>query len=116
MKFCFGDIVVVESNLIGVVVKSWCPSLSSKKEPYHEVYVRYFSEIREYRESEMERYMVRHKYLSDEEIIYQDNAVNNHQTEYDEIYKTFFDRMAEKIKNDIKIEMNRGNSSEQKEG
>jgi hypothetical protein len=23
MKFCFGDIVVVEDNLIGVVVKCW---------------------------------------------------------------------------------------------
>ena len=27
MKFCFGDIVVVEGNQIGVVVKSWCKSL-----------------------------------------------------------------------------------------
>lgn len=78
MKFCFGDIVVVERNLIGVVVKDW-QSLS--KEPHHEVYVRYFNEIKEYSESQMERYMVRHKYLSDEEIIWQDNAVNNRDTE-----------------------------------
>ena len=32
MKFCFGDIVVVEGNLIGVVVKSWCRSLMGSEE------------------------------------------------------------------------------------
>jgi len=85
MKFCFGDIVVVEDNLIGVVVKDWCPSPSSKREPYHEVYVRYFNDIREYNESQMERYMVRHKYLSDEEIVWQNNAVHNNQSEFDDI-------------------------------
>ena len=73
MKFCFGDIVVVEGNLIGVVVKDW-QSLS--KEPYHEVYVRYYNSIKEYSESQMERYMVRHKYLSEEEQEYQYNAIN----------------------------------------
>jgi len=30
MKFCFGDIVVVEGNLVGVVVKSWHSSLMKK--------------------------------------------------------------------------------------
>ena len=39
MKFCFGDIVVVEGNLIGVVVKSWCRSLMGAEEN-HDVYVR----------------------------------------------------------------------------
>lgn len=74
MKFCFGDIVVIEDNLIGVVVKDLC---SLDNEISHEVYVRYFNEIRTYKEYQMERYMVRHKYLSDEEIMYQDNAINN---------------------------------------
>lgn len=74
MKFCFGDIVVVEENLIGVVVKSWC---SLNKEIEHEVYVRYFNEIRLYREDQMERYMVRHKYLNEEEIEFQKNAINH---------------------------------------
>ena len=93
MKFCFGDIVVVENNLIGVVVKDWCPSPWSDREPHHDVYVRYFNEIREYDESKMERYMVRHKYLSDDEIIWQNNAVHNNQAEYDEVYKDFLDIM-----------------------
>ena len=78
MKFCFGDIVIVEDNLIGVIVKDWC---SLDNEITHDVYVRYFSEIRTYKESQMERYMVRHKYLSGEEIIYQDNAINNRSIE-----------------------------------
>lgn len=74
MKYCFGDIVVVEDNLIGVVVKDWC---SLENVVSHDIYVRYFNEIRSYREDQMERYMVRHKYLSGEEIIYQDNAIHN---------------------------------------
>ena len=71
MKFCFGDIVVVEENLIGVVVKSW-----AGREITHEVYVREFNAIHEYHECEMQRYMVRHKYLDDEEMDYQNNAIN----------------------------------------
>jgi len=82
MKFCFGDIVVVENNLIGVVVKSWINpkniSVSPRdREVRHEVYVRYFNEIREYPEDLIERYMVRHKYLEGEEITWQNNAINN---------------------------------------
>lgn len=73
MKFCFGDIVVVEESLIGVIVKSW---ISKKKENYYEVYVRYSNSIVEYKESEIERYMVRHKYLDEEELEWQKNAVN----------------------------------------
>ena len=73
MNFCFGDIVIVEDNLIGVVVKSW---IRNNKEVRHEVYVRSFNSIKEYAEKDMRRYMVRHKELSDEEIEYQHNAEN----------------------------------------
>jgi len=70
MKYCFGDIVVVENSLIGVVVKSWlCDNT-------HEVYVRIFNIIGEYKEEDMQRYMVRHKYLDEEELEYQYNATN----------------------------------------
>lgn len=68
MKYCFGDIVVVDGNLIGVVVKSW-------QNGTHDVYVRMVNRIVEYKESEMQRYMVRHKYLDEEELVYQRNAV-----------------------------------------
>lgn len=75
MKFCFGDIVVVEGNLIGVVVKSWCRSLMGAEEN-HDVYVRSYNRILNYPESEIERYMVRHKELDEEELEWQSNAVN----------------------------------------
>ena len=73
MKFCFGDIVVVEGKLVGVVVKSWCRS--KNRGPHHEVYVRMYNAILEYDEDQMERYMVRHKYLDDEEMEWQSNAI-----------------------------------------
>ena len=73
MKFCFGDIVVVEGNLIGVIVKSWC---RNNKELYYEVYVRDYSTIKEYNEKDIERYMVRHKELNEEEVEYQKEALN----------------------------------------
>lgn len=73
MKFCFGDIVVVEKSLIGVVVKSWGRSARGK-EPEHEVYVRMHNGIKRYKESEMQRYMVRHKYLDEQELRWNKNA------------------------------------------
>lgn len=73
MKFCFGDIVVVEGSYIGVIVKSW---ISSQKGVVHEVYVRSYGNIVEYKESDIQRYMVRHKYLNEEELEYQSNAIN----------------------------------------
>ena len=51
MKFCFGDIVVVEGAYIGVIVKSW---ISSQKGVVHEVYVRSYGNIVEYKESDIQ--------------------------------------------------------------
>lgn len=73
MTLCFGDIVVVENELIGVVVKSWLGSLQGNP-PSHDVYVRNYNAIINYPEHKIERYMVRHKYLSEEEIEYQKEA------------------------------------------
>lgn len=72
MNYCFGDIVVVEGHLIGVVVKSWISSIDG---PNHDVYVRNRNAIRNCKEFEMQRYMVRHKELSEDELIYQRNAI-----------------------------------------
>lgn len=69
-KFLFGDIVVVNSNEIGVIVKSW---RSLTKGILYEVYNRTTSTIEEYNEEDIERYRVRHKYLNEEEMEYQDN-------------------------------------------
>lgn len=67
-KFLFGDIVVVEGYLIGVIVKTWC---SYTKGYHYEVYVRNWNMIKDYNESDIERYRVRHKQLNDEELDYQ---------------------------------------------
>ncbi len=73
MKLVFGDIVVVEDNLIGVVVKNWGMD-NHGNEPKVEVYVRNYRGIEEYPISKVERYQVRHKELDDEEVEYQANA------------------------------------------
>ena len=71
MKFLFGDIVVVKRNEIGVVVKTWG---SINNDSYHyEVYNRMMDSIQEYKENDIERYKVRHKYLNEEELKYQNN-------------------------------------------
>ena len=75
MKFCFGDIVVVDGEKIGVVVKSWVTYSGNKVIHNYDVYVRIYNGIRNYKEDEMERYMVRHKYLSEEELEYQTSAM-----------------------------------------
>jgi len=76
MRFTFGDIVVVDGENIGVVVKCWGWS-SQGNPPTYEVYVRMYNAIKDYKEEEIERYMVRHKYLSEEEKEWQYNALNN---------------------------------------
>lgn len=73
MKYTFGDIVVVDEIEIGVVVKCWT---STNKNYNYDVYVRNYNTIKNYKEDEIQRYMVRHKYLSEEEQIYQYNAIH----------------------------------------
>ena len=77
MKLCFGDIVVIEENLIGVIVKSWVTYSQGKSIHNYDVYVRMKNAIVNYQENEIERYMVRHKYLSEEEMEYQLNSINS---------------------------------------
>lgn len=76
MKFCFGDIVVVEENLIGVVVKSWVTYSQGKNINNYDVYVRMHNSIKNFKEEDIERYMVRHKYLDEDEQYYQYNVVH----------------------------------------
>lgn len=68
MNFCFGDIVVVETVMIGAIVKCWADKT-------YDVYVRGYNSIKSYEEDEIQRYMVRHKFLNDEEIEYQYNVM-----------------------------------------
>lgn len=66
-KYLFGDIVVVDDNMIGVIVKAW----QDNKGYYYEVYVRSYNCIKKYREENVERYRVRHKELDEEEMMWQ---------------------------------------------
>jgi len=73
MKFLFGDIVVINNNQIGVVVKTWYkPSIDTYE---YEIYNRMTDQIELYFEKEVERYLVRHKYLNEEEMEYQRNGL-----------------------------------------
>lgn len=78
MKFCFGDIVVVEENLIGVVVKSWVTYSNGNTIRNYDVYVRMHNSIKNFSENQIERYMVRHKYLDEEEQMYQNDVINGY--------------------------------------
>ena len=73
MNFTFGDIVIVDRIYIGVIVKSW---IRNNKDIFHEVYVREYNSIKEYNEKDIERYLVRHKYLTEEEVEFQHNATH----------------------------------------
>ena len=76
MKYTFGDIVIVDDIEIGVIVKCWIHNTDVGKEFNYDVYVREYNGIKNYKENEIERYMVRHKYLLEEEQEYQYNAIN----------------------------------------
>lgn len=73
-QLCFGDIVVVEGDKIGVIVKCWGESTLGHPRNY-DVYVRMYNAIKNYTEDRVDRYMVRHKYLDEEELEWQDNAI-----------------------------------------
>ena len=70
-KFLFGDIIVINKIQIGVILKTWDKNMSGIFE--YEIYNRITSEIESYLEKNIERYMVRHKYLNEEELKYQNN-------------------------------------------
>lgn len=70
-KFLFGDIVVVDNYSIGVIVKTWERATGGF---FYEVYVRLANKIIEYDEDKIERYRVRHKYLSEEETEWQNGC------------------------------------------
>lgn len=72
-ELLFGDIVVVEENLIGVIVKCWVSNLLTNPTKKYEVYVREYNRIKEYEWKDVKRYKVRHKYLNEEELQYQNS-------------------------------------------
>lgn len=64
-KFQFSNVVVVDEDFIGVILKTW-----EDKEGYnYDIYVRSFNEIKNYQESEI-KHFVYSKELSEEEKEY----------------------------------------------
>lgn len=68
-KFLFGDIIVVNNDQIGVVLKTYTSNRHNTYE--YDIYNRMTSQIESYLEDQIDRYRVRHKYLDEEEIMYQ---------------------------------------------
>ncbi len=57
-KFQFGNVVVVENNLIGVIVKTWGASFKKGGRGIHyEVYVRTYNAICEYDECDISHFV-----------------------------------------------------------
>lgn len=73
-KYLFGDIVVIDNTNIGVIVKTWNRKTTQLAWGFsYEVYKRMTNSIQEYREKEIKRYRVRHKYLDENELKWQNN-------------------------------------------
>lgn len=68
MMFGFADVVIVEGNLVGVVVKCW-ETLVGNRGNHYDVYVRMFNVIREYDEHQVTRFIY-DKELSEESLSY----------------------------------------------
>ena len=86
MNFCRGDRVIVESNLMGTIVEEWLhQEYDGSIKPYYKVYVDYFRQIKEYDEDKLQRCLIRHKYLSGAEIIWQNNAIKGDTNTYEPI-------------------------------
>ncbi len=62
MKFQFSNVVVVDGDNVGVIVKSWADGT-------HEVYVRYYNQIRSYPEDQI-KHFVYSKELHEHEMDY----------------------------------------------
>lgn len=74
-QLAFGDIVVVDGDQMGVIVKQWGRD-NRGNPPLYEVYVRNYRTIKEYYEPDVDRYLVRHRKLDENEIEWQRNGVN----------------------------------------
>jgi hypothetical protein len=59
MKFQFGNVVVVDDDQIGVIVKSW-------EDNTHDVYIRSYNATREYKEEDIRHFIYSKTLTSDE--------------------------------------------------
>ena len=71
MKFQFGNVVVVDDDQIGVIVKSWLTLKPWNGDAYnsYDIYVRSYNNINEYAESNI-KHFVYSKHLAEDEHAY----------------------------------------------
>ncbi len=69
-KFYFGNVVVVEDDLIGVIVKTWGPTEYKNSKYNYEVYVRSVSGIIEYDETQINHFVYSKELSEDEKDFY----------------------------------------------
>ena len=65
-RFQFGNVVVVNGEDIGVIVKTW----ETQGGYSHDVYVRYFNEIRNYMETDIKHFIYSKELTEDERAFY----------------------------------------------
>lgn len=71
MKFQFGNIVVVDDEEIGVIVKSWFGDNSEDGWiNSHDVYVRSYNGVKCYKESEIRHYVYSKELLDEQKEFY----------------------------------------------
>ena len=68
-KFQFSTVVVVNGDQIGLIVKTWAPSIRNKFYTY-EVYVRSANSVLEYDEHEIKHYVFSKELSEDEKEFY----------------------------------------------
>ena len=68
-RFQFGNVVVVHENQIGLIVKTWGPSLR-RKWYHYEVYVRSYNSIEEFDEPEINHFVFSKELAEDEPAFY----------------------------------------------
>ncbi len=67
--FQFSNVVVVNDDQIGVILKTWGPSLK-RKEYHYEVYVRSLNMINEFEESDIMHFVYSKELAEDEKEFY----------------------------------------------
>jgi len=70
-KFQFGNVVVVDKNQIGLIVKTWQNSPHQEPGFNYEVYVRPYNGIDEYQEEEINHFVYSEELSEDEKEFYE---------------------------------------------
>lgn len=70
IKFQFGNVVVVDNDCVGVIVKTW--GATDNRQTHYDVYVRYYNAIREYDQDQIKHYVYSKELLDEQHVFYSD--------------------------------------------